>query len=460
MSNSGNNKNKRRQNKRLKPGITEQIIQNDNTDVQVEICRISRKGNGVGLVDQQDTKQSIIRELHVPNTLPGEIVRVRPIKKLGKEIVAELIELIVTSPERELPKCNSFPNCGGCKTQQMNYNYYLDWKKSSTLALLQKSKIEIGEFTGLIASEEQKRRRASFKFKRTKEKSYIGFYKSRSHQIIQLDGCAVLSSDLLETKQIILEGLDKTMPIGAEISVHVNQYETGSDVLLISEKKVSNLAQVELAKWASNTKIQRISICYNGERQKQLIYQHSPPSITWGGFEISPPPGSFLQPTLFGEKILQKQILSACKDMNYCLDLFAGTGTLSANLLAQKVRVTAIDNDEECLNAYKLGYQRIAKNNYLKTEKRNLMEAPLLSDYLNNFDGIILDPPRAGALSQVKQIAMSVCPSVTYVSCNPFSFINDAKILMQRGYRLKEFTILDQFSWTTHSEIIGNFKKE
>ncbi len=68
----------------------------------------------------------------------------------------------------------------------------------------------------------------------------------------------------------------------------------------------------------------------------------------------------------------------------------------------------------------------------LKTEKRNQMDTPLLSESLNNFDGIILDPPQRGAHEQIKQLAMSVCPSVTYVSCNPFSFIKMLK------YSLKE----------------------
>ena len=55
---------------------------------------------------------------------------------------------------------------------------------------------------------------------------------------------------------------------------------------------------------------------------------------------------------------------------------------------------------------------------------------------------------------------MSNCPSVTYVSCNPISFINDAKILIKAGYQLQKITLIDQFSWTTHSELIGNFEKK
>lgn len=460
MSNSRNSKNKTKRNIKVRAGVDELSSHNNNSNLKVEITSISQKGNGVGHFIQQYQKQTNMSKIYVPKTLPGEIVRVRPNKKSGKRIDGDLIEVIITSPERQLPRCNSYLDCGGCQLQHMDYVSYLRWKRNSTLEIFRKSEIEVPKFDGLIASNDQKRRRATFKFKKTQQKSYIGFLKSGTHQIIPLVEYVVLSAELLKTKQNILEGLDKTMPIGTELSIQVNQYETGSDILITTDRKLSNIVQVELASWACNTEIRRISLCHNGEIEKRLIYQNSPPSITWFGIEIKPPPGSFLQPTVFGEEILQKQILFSYKDMENCLDLFSGIGTLSASLLAQEVRITAIDSHKECLNAYKLGYQRANQNNLLKTEIRNLMEAPLLCNFLNNFQGIIIDPPRGGACSQIKQIAMSDCPSVTYVSCNPFSFVNDAKILMQGGYRFKNFKLLDQFSWTAHIEVIGNFEKK
>ena len=129
-------------------------------------------------------------------------------------------------------------------------------------------------------------------------------------------------------------------------------------------------------------------------------------------------------------------------------------------MLSQKVKITAIDTQIECLQAYKTGYQNFDQDNLLKVETRDLINAPVMSSFLNHFDGIILDPPRNGANEQIKQISMSHCPSVTYVSCNPISFINDAKILIKAGYQLKKITLIDQFSWTTHSELIGNFEKK
>ena len=49
---------------------------------------------------------------------------------------------------------------------------------------------------------------------------------------------------------------------------------------------------------------------------------------------------------------------------------------------------------------------------------------------------MVLDPPRAGAEEQVKQLAASSVPRIAYVSCNPATFARDAAILAAGGYRL------------------------
>ena len=279
------------------------------SDIEVKIHQLSSKGVGVGYISQQDKEKYQKNKVYVPNTIPGEVVRVHPTKKTGKGLEAEIIELVTPSSERQSPKCNAYLNCGGCQLQHMTYDAYLEWKQQTIFKLFQKSNIVEKEFGGFFASKLQQRRRASFKFKRTQEKSFIGFYARKSHQIIELEGCIVLCPELLKTKQKILQGLDKILPIGASLSIQINQYDTGSDILIIAEKKVSKEVQTELAVWASDTDIKRISLSYSGELKAYLIYQKSPPSIIWGGIIISPPPGSFLQPTLFGEKILQQEIL-------------------------------------------------------------------------------------------------------------------------------------------------------
>ena len=389
------------------------------SNIEVKIHQLSSKGVGVGYISQQDKEKYQKNKVYVPNTIPGEVVRVHPTKKTGKGLEAELIELVTPSSERQSPKCNAYLNCGGCQLQHMTYDAYLEWKQQTIFNLFQKSNIVQKEFGDFLHQNCSKGVEQVLSSNEQRKKALLVFTQDKSHQIIELEGCIVLCPELLKTKQKILQGLDKILPIGASLSIQINQYDTGSDILIIAEKKVSKEVQTELAVWASGTDIKRISLSYTGELKANLIYQETPPSIIWGGIIISPPPGSFLQPTLFGEKILQQEILSAYKNAKHCLDLFAGCGTLSANLLTQKVKITAIDTQIECLKAYEAGYKNFKQDNLLKVEIRDLINAPVMSSFLNYFDGIILDPPKVVQMNKLSKFLCLIVPQLLMFPATP-----------------------------------------
>ena len=46
------------------------------------------------------------------------------------------------------------------------------------------------------------------------------------------------------------------------------------------------------------------------------------------------------------------------------------------------------------------------------------------------------------------------------VSCNPESFVNDANVLLEGGYCLKEITMVDQFICSNHMELVALFSKQ
>jgi len=79
------------------------------------------------------------------------------------------------------------------------------------------------------------------------------------------------------------------------------------------------------------------------------------------------------------------------------------------------------------------------------------------AEELKGFDGVVLDPPRAGAREQVAQLAVSGVSHVVYISCNPSSWARDARVLVDGGYRLAELRPVGQFRWSTHVELASLF---
>jgi 23S rRNA (uracil1939-C5)-methyltransferase len=95
----------------------------------------------------------------------------------------------------------------------------------------------------------------------------------------------------------------------------------------------------------------------------------------------------------------------------------------------------------------------------VSAEKRDLAAEPLTPRELNNYDVIILDPPRLGALDQVKMIARSDVKRVVYVSCGVHSFARDAAVLVKAGFEFRVLSVIDQFLWSSHVELVGVFVK-
>jgi 23S rRNA (uracil1939-C5)-methyltransferase len=88
---------------------------------------------------------------------------------------------------------------------------------------------------------------------------------------------------------------------------------------------------------------------------------------------------------------------------------------------------------------------------------RDLSKDPLNAKELKIFDSVVVDPPREGAAPQMKILAGTDIPRIISVSCSASSFARDAAYLAEGGYKLEKLTIIDQFLWSHHVEMVGVF---
>jgi 23S rRNA (uracil1939-C5)-methyltransferase len=57
----------------------------------------------------------------------------------------------------------------------------------------------------------------------------------------------------------------------------------------------------------------------------------------------------------------------------------------------------------------------------------------------------------------VAEIARARVPVVAHVSCNPVTFARDAAQLIAAGYAMAPVTVVDQFRWSAHVELVAGF---
>ncbi len=89
---------------------------------------------------------------------------------------------------------------------------------------------------------------------------------------------------------------------------------------------------------------------------------------------------------------------------------------------------------------------------------RSVSQAPA-AGRVGPFDAVVIDPPRAGAEAQIGQIAASRLSRVAMVSCNPVTFARDARALVDAGFSMGPITVVDQFRWSTHVELVAAFSR-
>ncbi|HTO60989.1 MAG TPA: methyltransferase, partial [Bradyrhizobium sp.] len=139
-------------------------------------------------------------------------------------------------------------------------------------------------------------------------------------------------------------------------------------------------------------------------------------------------------------------------------DLFCGVGPFALRL-AQRARVAAFDSEANAVAALQKAAAATSGLKPVKAEPRDLFRRPLVPQELRDYDAVVFDPPRQGALAQAKQLAASAVPVVIAVSCNAATFARDARLLIDGGYKCEGVTPVDQFRHTPHVELVARFSR-
>jgi len=420
-------------------------------ELEVTIERIGHRGDGIA--DGQGGR------LYVPLTVPGDRVRVRTEQRLGDGFMAASLELLFPGPDRGTPPCPHFTACGGCALQHLTDGRYAHWKRDQLLQSLARAGLDDCDVADLVRTPPESRRRATFTVLRgpgVNDPVVLGFNARHSHDIVDLRSCAVveprIASLLSNLKQLLKRLLDPRQ----RTQVSVSWLEGGLDVVLQWPDEPDLTMRQALAEFASAADLARLSWKGAANGLVEPIVQRRPLGTVFGRTFVPVPPGAFLQASVPAEAALVRAASAPLASAKIAADLFAGLGTFTFALASAGVKVHAVEGDSIALQAL----ARAARNSpRISWENRDLFINPLQPTELRRFDAVVFDPPRAGARVQAEQLANSAVPSVIAVSCNPNSFVRDARTLVNGGYRLQHITPVDQFVWSTHLELVAVFSR-
>jgi 23S rRNA (uracil1939-C5)-methyltransferase len=385
-------------------------------------------------------------EVFIPFTLPGEIVNAAREKDR-----ATLMAVLEPSPLRIDPACPHFGECGGCALQHFEAEAYRQWKREKVVHALKGKGIacEIGE---LVACAPQTRRRVVLAARRTETGMLLGFNRHLSAEIIPISDCPISLPEIVSALDRLKALAELVCATTGSFRLVVTMTGSGLDIAVQESGKLGENQRRIASNFVIGQNFARLSI------DDEIIVEPRKPVVMFGSVAVAVPPGAFLQATAAAEQTMADIVGGHLKRARKITDLFAGCGSFALRLAA-KSEVHAVEGDAAALSALDRGSRFATGLKRVTGERRDLFRRPLTFKELNAFDGLVFDPPRAGAEDQSKQIARSDVPLVAAVSCNPVTLARDLRILLDGGYVLKSVTPIDQFLWSSHVEAVALLEK-
>ncbi|MDC0349332.1 23S rRNA (uracil(1939)-C(5))-methyltransferase RlmD [Alphaproteobacteria bacterium] len=420
---------------------------------QITIHKINSSGEGVSFEDRGKT-------ILVPFTLPGEEVEVS-LKGASKGEMqrAYLKKVIVKSPYRKKAPCPYFESCGGCQLQHLDESFYKEYKKQLVTEAFQKNKLEDSVVLDPILMPSGVRRRINFKVVKKNKEILLGFHRRRSHEILDIKACLLLLPEFKELMNSLRDILPSYLKEGEGANIFLTKISNGFDGMISFEqqKKISFSQKESLLQWASKSRIIKLMLTF--PKGEELLVQQEAPEINFSGTPVLFPSQSFLQTSKEAEDLMVKRVVSLLPSKHKkIVDLFSGLGTFSFPL-AQKGCVDAFESHHKAVQYFNVSAQKNKFPHTVKATQRDLFLYPLSAEEFNAYDVVVLDPPRAGAVNQIKQLMVSKVKHIIMVSCNANTFARDARLLVGSGYQMGETHLIDQFLWSPHVELISSFSR-
>ena len=378
----------------------------------------------------------------VPFSLPGERVN---IAVNGSE--GTVMSVLEPSADRIAPVCKHFERCGGCAFQHWDAKPYLEWKRSQVREALASKGIE-ADVQPVMACRPGERRRVTFTARKLHDKIVIGFNAARSHDIVEIDECPVsmptLVAALPALKRLAAILVTKSEPA----RFLVTQTQSGLDIFVDGVPAPKGEARKRVSEYVILNKWARLSV---GD---DIIVEPRKPVLNFGKVPVFLAAGGFLQALAEIEAAMAALVAGHFVKSKKVADLFSGAGSFTFRL-AEKSAVHAVEGDAASVAALDHAWKHAQGLKPISAEKRDLFRRPLTSGELKAYDGVVFDPPRAGAEAQCAQLAKASVRKVAAVSCNPVTLARDLRILIDGGFKLQSVTPFDQFLWSPHVEVVA-----
>jgi 23S rRNA (uracil1939-C5)-methyltransferase len=432
-----------------------------STSIQeAEIVDLAHDGRGVARLDG--------KAVFIDGALPGERVRFRIHKRRRQMDEAGLVDVLIASPDRVVPRCAHFGVCGGCSLQHLSAAAQLAAKERQLLENLQRiGNVQPARVLAPLRGPEwayRRRARLGIKYVHKKGRVLAGFREREKPYIADIKRCEILLAPLATLPEE-LAALTETLAIREKLpQVEVAAGDAGV-ALVFRVLETPSAADLEKISAFGAARGLQIFLQTGGLDTVRPVRPDYPPlhyAVDGDSVVIEFGPVDFIQ---INRDINVSMVDAAMALMrpeagDKVLDLFCGLGNFTLPLARRAGQVQGVEGDALLVAKARANAVRNSIDN-AQFAVGNLFEPQAFGTWADaRYDLVLLDPPRAGAAELLTRMAHWHPRRVVYISCHPGSLARDAGILVSgHGFTLSAAGVMDMFPHTTHVESIAVFER-
>lgn len=455
----------------------------------------------IAVIDASSDGQAVAKTeeyvMFIKGAVPGDVVDVQITRKKSKYREAKTIAIKQRSDKRVDEVCAHFGVCGGCKWQNMSYDWQLYYKqKQVSDALTRLAKIELPEIQKILPSEKtyHYRNKLEYTFSNKKwltveeietnqtidNRNALGFHiPGLFDKVLDIDTCHLQeepsNSIRLAVKEFALKNgltfFDLREQIGLLRNIIIRSTSTGEWMVIISfyyddKENIAALLEHLSAQFPQITSLQYVINSKKNDTIGDLdikVYKGNDSIYeNMEGLKFKIGPKSFYQTNSEQAYNLYKvtRDFAALTGNEIVYDLYTGTGTIANFVAHQAKKVVGVEYVPAAIEDAKINAQlnRIENTSFYAGDMKDVLNDAFVQAN-GKPDVIITDPPRAGMHDDVTKKILEIEPQkIVYVSCNPATQARDLQLLDQK-YKVTKVQPVDMFPQTHHVENVVLLEK-
>jgi len=468
--------------------MNEKIIIKRKAELELKVESLAYGGMGIA------KKKDFV--IFVKGAIPGQTVIARIYKKKKGYAEARVLKVLVESPDAVEPRCNHFYICS--KIQNLSYKEQLKEKGNQVEDAFQR----LGGFKDFKLNNIVKgdpifnyRNKMEFTFSPHRwvldsepegvSKSFaLGLHiPGRYDKILDINNCYIqpeIGNKILKVAREVclsnpdLKPYDPKTHIGflrhlmLRYGVKTNQLMVNIVTAYDDINKLSPLIDTLLEKFpeitslVNNVNTRKADVAY-GEFENLLFGKpYIEEKLGELIFEISA--NSFFQTNTIQGELLYNEVLKSAnlKGDEIIFDLYCGAGSIALYLAHKAREVFGFEIIRSSLENAERNAEKNKINNafFLKANLDTFFKSGQLPRRVPKPNVVIVDPPRAGMHPDMANYLHKFkAEKIVYVSCNPTTQARDARLLVEKGYKIKSAVMVDMFPHTPHIETVVLFSK-